>query len=568
MTSTRMPALFLVAVALLWHLPGRDWLPSTGAGHLPDAQSSHTYYIRPDGGSAQQCNGLTDAPYAGSSGGPNCAWDHPFRALPPGGTPRINGGDTLIIASGSYTMGFGAPGDDNCEAEAAWDCHMLPIPSGPDRSQPTRILGAGWDSGCRHPPELWGTERANHVLDLTDSSNVEIACLEVTDHSACVEFHSGGLECERDDHPYGPWAATGLYAEDSANVRLRDLNIHGLANTGVLAGRLTDWTVQNVRLAGNGSVGWNGDIGADVSSNSGTLYFDDWLVEWNGCGETYPGQQPTGCWAQTAGGYGDGVGTHNTAGDWIIEDSAFLHNTSDGLDLLYHNLGGRIVLDRVRAEGNAGNQVKITGQAAITNSVFVANCTFFDDQPFTHEVDPCRAGGTALAVFYTGAEHITLVNSSLYSQGDGIVFGGPREGYACDGTETLLARNDVFLGDTDYSDLTDVSFFFYQEGCLDLKMDSDYNVAYHTKNMECGTDGDYVSSGAHDLCQDPQLMGPLTGEAYGMAPTFSSPAIDSADAGYAPPVDILGNRRPIGSAADIGAFEVGSAFLPITLKAH
>ena len=32
------------------------------------------------------------------------------------------------------------------------------------------------------------------------------------------------------------------------------------------------------------------------------------------------------------------------AGDWIIEDSAFLHNTSDGLDLLYHDLGGTIIL--------------------------------------------------------------------------------------------------------------------------------------------------------------------------------------------------------------------------------
>jgi hypothetical protein len=42
-------------------------------------------------------------------------------------------------------------------------------------------------------------------------------------------------------------------------VLLRDLDIHGLANTGIQAGRLTDWTVENVRLAGNGLAGWNGD---------------------------------------------------------------------------------------------------------------------------------------------------------------------------------------------------------------------------------------------------------------------------------------------------------------------
>ena len=78
-----------------------------------------------------------------------------------------------------------------------------------------------------------------------------------------------------------------------------------------------------------------------ATANAGTLTFRHWTVEWNGCGETYPGGEPTGCWAQEAGGYGDGVGTGETGGDWIIEDSAFLHNTSDGLDLLYHSLGGQ-----------------------------------------------------------------------------------------------------------------------------------------------------------------------------------------------------------------------------------
>ncbi len=91
-----------------------------------------------------------------------------------------------------------------------------------------------------------------------------------------------------DAPPYGDWAATGIYAEDSANVLLKDLNIHGLANNGILAGRLTDWTVENVRLVGNGLAGWNFDLVGDgsESENHGTLTFRHWLVEWNGCGET------------------------------------------------------------------------------------------------------------------------------------------------------------------------------------------------------------------------------------------------------------------------------------------
>jgi hypothetical protein len=210
-------------------------------------------------------------------------------------------------------------------------------------------------------------------------------------------------------------SATTYYVRtDSANVRLKDLNIHGLASAGIHAGRLTDWTVENVRIAGNGLAGWDGDLWDELGgSNSGTLTFRRWTVEWNGCGETYPDGEPVGCWGQTAGGYGDGVGTGTTGGNWIIEDSAFLHNTSDGLDLPYHELGGSITLNCVHAEGNAGNQIKVTGQTAIVNSVLVGNCAFFEGQPFTHHVDPCRALGNTLAAVHTGGESVSIVNSTF-----------------------------------------------------------------------------------------------------------------------------------------------------------
>jgi hypothetical protein len=520
------------------------------------------YYVRPDGGDPQQCTGQADAPYPGNGTGQACAWDHPFRALPPGGTPRMAGGETLLVAAGSYQMGFGAPGAETCEEAGSFDCHMPPIPSGPDTDHPTRILGAGWDNGCGDPPELWGSGRPWFLLNLTDSSNVDVGCFEITDHSNCVEFHSGGLACERDNPPYGDWAPIGLQAEDSANVHLWNLNIHGLASTGIHAARLTDWTLDDVRIAGNGLVGWDGDLLDDLGdSNSGTMTFRHWVVEWNGCGETYPGGEPSGCWAQEAGGYGDGVGTGETGGDWIIEDSAFLHNTSDGLDLLYHTLGGRIVLSRVRAEGNAGNQVKVTGEATITNNVIVGNCAFFQDQPFTYLVDHCRAQGNALAVFFTGGDQVTLTNSTVYGQGDGLVMGGLREGSTCDGSERLVARNNIFFGADDYFDPGDPTFLFYQEGCDDLRLDSDFNLTFHSKNIECGAAADFVASGPHDLCEDPLLTGPLAGAEYGMTLTSSSPAIDAGDTEVCPPQDILGRPRPTDgngdgdAACDMGAFE-------------
>jgi len=239
--------------------PATPTLPSA-SGLAGVATDGLTYYVRPDGGSRDQCTGLVNAPYPGNGTARPCAWDHPFRALPPGESPYLAGGDTLILSAGSYQMGVGAPGAGQCDEWGSFDCHMPPIPSGPDPDHRTRILGQGWDGGCHHPVELWGSGRPWFIVNLRDSSNVELACLEITDHSGCVEFHSRGLACNRDDPPYGDWASTGLYAEDSAKVLLRDLNIHGLASAGMHAGRLTAWTVSRVRLAGNGWVGWDGDL--------------------------------------------------------------------------------------------------------------------------------------------------------------------------------------------------------------------------------------------------------------------------------------------------------------------
>jgi hypothetical protein len=538
------------------------------------------YYVRLDGGSRTQCNGRVDAPYPGSGTGQPCAWDHPFRALPPGGAAQIAGGDTLIVAAGEYKMGYGAPGASNCDQAGSFDCHMPPIPSGPDSAHPTRILGADWDNGCHNPPQLWGSERPWFILNLTDASNLQISCFEITDHSGCVEDHTGGLACQREHPPYGDWASYGLYAEDSTNVFLSHLNIHGLASGGVHAGRLSDWTVEDVRIAGNGWVGWDGDLWDNKGdANSGKLTFSHWLVEWNGCGETYPGGQPTGCWGQEAGGYGDGVGTGKTGGIWIIEDSAFLHNTSDGLDLLYHTLGGSVRLNRVHAEGNAGNQVKITGQTWISNSLLVGNCAFFKGQPFTYWVDNCRALGNTLSLALRGEEQISILNSTFYGQGDGLVAAEPHEGFRCNGSESISARNSLFLGDKDYFDPGDLTFLFYQEGCANLKLQSDFNLIHKAKNVNCGVAGAYTLSGAHDLCQAPRLNGPLSGLEYGMIPGFGSPAIDGGDNATcaAAPVnnlDLLGKVRPKdgdgnGQAdCDIGAYEIQAPLKRTTLRSR
>lgn len=520
------------------------------------------YFIRPDGGSLDECTGLVDAPYPGSGSSQPCAWNHPFQALPPNGMPRILGGDTLIIGAGSYMMGYGAPGAENCDYEGSYGCIMSAVPSGPDAVHPTRILGAGWDKGCTSPPEFWGTGRPWHIFNLTDSTNVDVACLEITDHSSCIEDHlfpTGGSEytCQRDKPPYGDWAGIGLYAEDSTNVHLMDLNIHGLANTGIQAGRLTDWTVENVRLAGNGLAGWNGDLVGDSSNseNHGTLIFRHWTVEWNGCGETYPEEQYVGCWGQEAGGYGDGAGFGGTTGGrYIIEDSAFLHNTSDGLDMLYARLPDALIeIRRTRAEGNDGNQIKVTGTVMIENSIIVSNCGFFHGMPYWNNDDDCRAGGDALVFMMNPGGEASLFNSTITGAGNCLVTVGCALDKTCVGNEKVLMRNNIFQGQKVFgSPGDDVCFAWYDDESSPPMPANPLDVAY---SIITGVRFGNVTPcpGSRNICDvSPGLLSSGI-EAFDPHLQPGSPAVNAGTMDGAPADDFDG--RPRDPQPDIGAYE-------------
>ena len=183
----------------------------------------------------------------------------------------------------------------------------------------------------------------------------------------------------------------------------------------------------------------------------------------------------------------------------------------------------------MRAEGNAGNQIKMTGPATIENIVLVGNCAFFEGQPFTYLRRPLPGPGQRPGGLLHRRRDDPLVNATVYGQGDGLLIGGVREGRPCTGNERLIVRSSVFVGDDDYFDPTDITYLYYDEECAGLRMDSDYNLLQGVKNVECGVAGNLVPSGSHDLCAEPGLAGPLSGAAWGMAPGAGSPAIDSGD---------------------------------------
>jgi hypothetical protein len=503
-----------------------------------------TYYVRTDGGDSTQCTGLADAAYPGSGTAQPCAFKHPFWALDASGQWVLHGGDTLVIRAGSYKMGYGEGNlpTDLCSSDYTWACHLPPLPSGPDAAHPTRVLGEGWDSGCASPPQLWGAERADWILDLTGTSNAVVGCLEITDRSGCADWHCDpAVACQRDQFPYGNYADVGIRASDSSNVTLKDLNVHGMAWGGIHAGRISDWTIQNVRVAGNGGVGWDGDLGEE-SSDSGTIRFSHFTVEWNGCPETYPGLQPSSCWGQqTCGGYGDGVGLARSGGHFIIEDSVFRHNVSDGLDLLYVGVDhpdSLVEVYRSQAYGNAGNQMKIGGTSRVVNCLISSDCAYFYQKPIGQYLgnlnsgDHCRAGGAALSVNLPRGKDAYVVNSTLAGQGWACAelqcntLDFPDQP-ACDGTERVYLQNSIFQG--------------YQVVYLDYERLADFigdGDPYHFTTAQTAD---------HNLIHDCEVSSPTGPNTLTDDPLFVNGGIGNLDAHLQSASPAIGQGLPIGS---------------------
>ena len=531
-----------------------------------------TYYVRADGGTYSQCTGLADAPYDGSGTEEPCAWDHPFEALPPGGTPRISGGDTLIVGNGSYRMGYtaGVYSTGSCSTSWTWDCAAATIPAG-SIENPTKILGAEWDSGCTTKPELYGVEGSYSVLNASNNY-IEIQCLDITDHDQCISNHGatgpeeGKIACKK-TFPKGDRATNGLVINEANNLLLKNLDIHGLSLHGIYtiaSSSGSNWTLDNVNIHHNGIAGWDG------GGYSGAMTITNSSVSWNGCGETYPGGEAIGCWGQNAGGYGDGMGMTATSGDWVITDTEFKYNTSDGLDLLYLGATGSVSLNRVYAEGNAGNQLKVTGGSKkILNTVAIGNCGFFDGKPFDYAVDNCRALGHPITLGMTAGSTADLVNISVYSEGDGIF---NVVGSACNGTEKVTLRNVNAIGDTDYHSSDEKASYFWTE-CNGVTIDHDYGYIYNTKqDMLIFTNSTFTEvKGTHSLYADPQFVQASTAsETFDLGLKTTSPGVNrglpagsTVGALQVPTIDYnKATRTPV----DIGAFEYTSLHSPdITL---
>lgn len=519
-----------------------------GLGALGSAQAA-TFFVRTDGGDASQCTGRGDAAYPGSGTAQNCAWKHPYYALPSSGAARIAGGDTLMIGTGEYMIGYGAPGAaGSCTSGDRSACYLGKIPSG-TASAKTRILG-----NSAAPPKLWGAERTWSILSLDGSSNVEVGHLEITDKSNCVSAHSvAAAACNRTSAPYGNWASVGLSASNSANVWLHDLNIHGLGLHGINAGGLSNWTMERVKINHNGWAGWDANVGA-ASSNSGAMVMRDIEIAWNGCGQDWQTGAAVNCWGQKSGGYGDGFGTITTGGQWLIEDAFVHHNTSDGLDLLYMDgaPSTTITIRRAYAVANGGNQVKTRGNATIENSVIVGSCAYFAGKYYMQAGDQCRASGNAVSISVGSNNTVNVRHNTITGQGDGLIL--TTEG---DSSSKITIQNNALLGMPDYlagvagnpSELA-VAHFAYNSGAV---VTFAGNLVWNVKNNACPTGS---------ICgQNPNLTN-MTLASFDGLPKAGSPVLDKVAMLSGMTTDFLMQPRPSGSASDIGALELQAGGTP------
>ncbi len=501
---------------------------------LPVSSHATNWYVRTDGGTIYKCDGKHDLPFQGATDsddegeGLDCAFNHPYYALgvKNGAASLLSAGDTLFIHSGSYQFGLEGGSFQGCSASYPYDCRPQPIPSGiPDKH--ITIAGEGWDSGCKNPPQFWGSQNIYALLDLSGSDYVDLKCLELTDHESC---RCGGPEENKCGIVGGSnYGQVGILAQDSDHVTLTDINEHGLCDYGLWTARLSDWTMTRVKINGNGQAGWNGEAIQGKSSNSGQITMTHSQVNWNGCSEQYPEKfSPVSCISQGQGGYSDGIGMADSGGNYLIEDTEVSWNAEDGIDLLHVTTdpASEIIIRRVRAEGNSGNNIK-TGAAKFTveNTISISGCGYIADNFGIPGFDNrCRGGGEPLAYNIQPGSQPKFTNNTIiqFENGKNLSIVDKETPEACNGREKIEYKNNIMIGGNynPYDDILSGSTCDGWSGATGEDVVFEYNNCFKAA----------CNQGQGNITTDPLLEGDVSAYKPGMSVNLqaNSPARNAA----------------------------------------
>ena len=539
------------------------------APEMPSSQSLHTWFIRLDGGDRKQCTGKSDAAYSGKGSKQACAFKHPYYLFTDDvyNNKRwvVEGGDTVIVRGGPYRMGYKGPNTKDMWGSCPGDpygCSMPPLPSG-TTVHPTRLLGENYES-CNKKTQLYGGYALANIINLQGSKNVDVECLELTDHGQCTRTGSGFAASEgcSSSFPLSDYAGSGIVTNaGTSGVVLKNLDIHGLTSRGILGAIGGDVTVDHVKIAFNGMAGWDFDDGRGTKSTSNANVLASYLtVEWNGCNEEYPITHAIpafSCFDQNKGGYGDGVGTPDTPLNFSCDHCTFRYNTQDGLDLL-HVRGSLISVTNSRSYGNMGQQWKMgpMHRVVFENNVTVHNCRRMSEaMPGASEGYHrylslfCRAAGDGIAFSVNDDGTYIFRNNSFAG------YGAVSYDINCSGSCTkanITFQNNLHIGYKDPVGGQLPAVFYTASVPRNPFVARDHNIYFNMRSCP---------SGPTERCVNPKIANmpvwkdeaSLDGIDFHL--TSGSPARGGGVAVQGLLKDNDGSVRRANAASDIGAFQ-------------
>ena len=446
---------------------------------LTKAASATTWYVRADGGtryssnaSSGQCDGQGDAAYSGKGVNQHCAFND-YRFLYDDqhtyGVKKwvIAGGDTVILDNTKqWRVGF----DQNTSANDVWcfgsggtfSCNNPTVPAG-TALQHTRLLGrnyAACSAGNQPDPkkmtQLFGGYGVYDALNLAGAQYVDVQCLEITSHSACVVHGSPTYpkDCQRYSFPIDDFDSSGISTDvNTHDVLLQDLWVHGHTDRGIKGAIGGLITANRVDVAVNGMAGWDLDPGDGTQSPKGLIKMSYSTIEWSGCNQVYPNVLPVACYSQSTGGYGDGIGTPYTPMVGVfIDHSIFRYNTQDGEDFGHVSLAANLSVTDSASYGNNGGALKWAGfqNVNVENNLLVGNCLRMSEPipgiPSTynaHLADYCRSGDALSFDFNNNATGL-LANNTIVSYAPTTFDIKCYDSASCANT-TLTVNNNIVL---------------------------------------------------------------------------------------------------------------------------
>ncbi len=582
--------------------PGFTQGPPTSETYTITSATGQTWYVNGVGGTRfssnqpnGQCNGKSPAAYPGSGVNQNCAFndirflwtDGSYSADPSVGAPAWgwigSSGDTYLIdCTGNASCRVGQSGPNSADSFGLAGNPFgagAPPPISGTTSAHTRILGINHDS-CLQPSakaHINGGFGVSAVFSLVGVSNVDVACLDITDFSSCGQ--SGQVNRCSTTFPVSDYASNGIQLNNTTtNTTITDVKIHGMANAGMFGATGNDVAVTRVTVAGNASSGWNMDDGTGATG-TGILTLSYFNTLWNGCAEEFPvtHQLPyADCTDDDSNGYGDGVGTATVTSSpsWFmfVDHSIAANNTQDGFDLLHLEGGGStMTITNSLMYGNMGQQLKMGAAGTAVNNLIVGNCNALRQAiPGTPAgynsrlSDFCRASDVPVVMAVSdGGLTTRYFFNTLYaanSIGVEVTTSGP-----CTTTCFLQYENNIFLGfennaQNGYPDGGSLKFptpIFFDNAQILSASGSRFtnNASFNFRDSWTCPKTDFNEQNA--ICTDPGLADE-TFHLYGFG-NMTVAGSNSAVVGHAAPLsfvttDFLGHPRSA-TAPTIGAIE-------------